>query len=277
MTATRHFPAEASRIRWADLAGRSHGDPAARRSFVFLHGLTFDHLMWDPVLEALPAEHFSLALDLPGHGGSPALARHDLESVVDAIHEAIVDAALDAPIVVGHSIGAPIATIYALEHGAGGVVNVDAPVRVEPFAHLVRSLEPQLTGAGFEGTWAMFRESMQLERVPASRLALLRAGDRATQELVLGYWSDLRTGTVDELLQRVDAQARLAGSTGLPYLALYGRPLDAEDWAWLRERVPHAEALSWPVGHHFPHLADPGRFAELLTAFAAGVPGEARA
>src|SRR5206468_2796987 len=100
-------------------------------------------------LEALPADYFGLALDLPGHGGSPALARHDLESVVDAIHEAILAAGLESPIVVGHSIGAPIAAIYAVKCGASAIVNVDAPVRVEPFAQLVRSLEPQLTGRGF--------------------------------------------------------------------------------------------------------------------------------
>ena len=42
--------------------------------FVFLHGLTFDSRMWAPVLDALPSGHRAIAFDLPGHGGSAALA-----------------------------------------------------------------------------------------------------------------------------------------------------------------------------------------------------------
>jgi hypothetical protein len=31
------------------------------------------------------------------------------------------------------------------------------------------------------------------------------------------------------------------------------------------QRLPQAETVVWPVGHHFPHLAYPDRFAALLT------------
>ena len=58
--------ATSSRVRWACLAGRPHGDEdAGGRSFVFLHGLTFDHRMWEPVLQALPESHRAIAFDLP--------------------------------------------------------------------------------------------------------------------------------------------------------------------------------------------------------------------
>src|SRR5947208_2861637 len=55
-----------SEQRWAGLAGRSHGDLGARGCpIVFLHGLTFDHNMWDPIIEALPSSHPTIAFDLP--------------------------------------------------------------------------------------------------------------------------------------------------------------------------------------------------------------------
>jgi pimeloyl-ACP methyl ester carboxylesterase len=71
-----------------------------------------------------------LALDLSGHGDSPALRSHYLEVVVDAIHEAVFAADLDAPILVGHSIGAGVAGTYVTKHPAAAFVNVDSPVRI---------------------------------------------------------------------------------------------------------------------------------------------------
>ena len=82
----------ASRVRWADLAGREHGRAGtAGATFVLLHGLTFDHRMWDPSAEALPDDHRAIALSLPGHGGSPALSARGLEPVVEAINDAVLD------------------------------------------------------------------------------------------------------------------------------------------------------------------------------------------
>jgi pimeloyl-ACP methyl ester carboxylesterase len=269
---------EASRVRWADLAGRPRGDGnASGRSFVFLHGLTFDHRMWDPVMEALPSGHQAIAFDLPGHGGSPALADHDLEAVADAINAAVRDAGMAAPIVVGHSIGGPLASLYAVRHPAAAVVSIDAPVLIAPFAQFVQSLSGQLTGDGFEETWAMFRESMHIERVPEANRGLLSSGERATRQQVLTYWARILERAPDELTRWVDEQLELARAAVLPYLVLHGDPVDAEERAYLHARLPQAEIVVWPVGHHFPHLADPVRFAELLTAFAAGLPVPLRA
>src|SRR5262245_28710496 len=107
----------ACRVRWAGLSGREHGDPdAAGPAFVLLHGLTFDRRMWDPVLGALPRGRRAIALDLPGHGGSSPLRGRGLAAAVDAVREAVVAARLDSPILVGHSIGGPIASIYAARY-----------------------------------------------------------------------------------------------------------------------------------------------------------------
>lgn len=273
-TSTPHLATtEASRVRWADLAGRPHGElGASGRPFVFLHGLTFDHRMWDPVLEALPASHPAIAFDLPGHGGSPALPRHDLEAVADAIHEAVLDAGLAAPIVVGHSIGGPIASIYAIKYPSAAIVTVDQPVPVEPFAHIVRSLEGQLDPGSFAQTWEMFRESMHIELVPATMRPLLEAGEAATRELVLSYWVELLERTPEDLSRWVDDQLAQARAAALPYLALRGRDVDPAEREFLDDRLPHAEIVVWPAGHHFPHLTDPARFAAMLTGLAAGVP-----
>jgi pimeloyl-ACP methyl ester carboxylesterase len=272
-TITQLDTTQASRVRWGNLAGRPHGNSRAPgRAFVFLHGLTFDHRMWDPVLDALPPNHHAIAFDLPGHGGSRALPRHDLAAVADTIHDAVVDAGLEAPIVVGHSIGAPIASLYAVKYPAAAVVTVDGAVAVAAFARRISSLESQLTPECFAQTWGMFRESMHIDRVPAGARALLRAGDGATREQVLSYWVEFFERTPEELAAWVDEQLALARAAALPYLAVRGGAVDPAELALLRDRLPQAEVVVWPVGHHFPHLADPARFAELLTSLAAGLP-----
>jgi len=91
---SRHAPPR----RCAGLAGRAHGDErGSGTSLVFLHGLTFDHRMGDPVLDAPPSAHRAIALDLPGHGSSAALPQHGQAAVAEAIHEAVLDLGLDTP------------------------------------------------------------------------------------------------------------------------------------------------------------------------------------
>jgi pimeloyl-ACP methyl ester carboxylesterase len=213
-----------------------------------------------------------LALDLPGHGDSLALASHYLEDVVDAIHEAVLAAGLDAPIMVGHSLGAGIAGTYIGKHPAAAFVNVDSPVRIEPFARMLRSLGPQLRGGAFSSVWQRFDESMHIELVPPAAQVLLRAGETVAPEVVLSYWAQMLDEEVDEYVGWVDAQLSRARAARIPYLEVYGAPVDPAERAWVKQRLPQAETIVWPVGHHFPHLAHPVRFAALLTGLATGLP-----
>jgi len=265
-------PSRVSRLRFAKLAGRPHGhDGASGCPLVLLHGLTFDRRMWDPILEELPPTRRAIAFDLPGHGGSAPLPRHNLEAVVEAIHDAVVDAKLERPIVVGHSIGGPLAMIYATAHPVAAVVSVEAPVRLEPFAEQLRSLAADLAGDRFDEVWSTFRAGLRVERVPERYRPLLDAGDHASQEIVLGYQSDILQRPLDEVVRWRDAGLRSLRAAGVPYLALHADPVDPAEKAWLASRLPQAEIVVWPVAHHFPHLADPARFAALLSGLAAGV------
>lgn len=233
-------------------------------SFVLLHGLTFDHRMWAPVIDELPAGRRALALDLPGHGGTPLPRRRGLAPVVDAVHEAVLDAGLDRPVMVGHSIGGPIAAIYAATYPAAGVVSVDAPLRFEPFAEALVRLRPLLAGDGFDETWSTFQESWRMDLVPSDRRELLRAGEHGSQEVVLSYQADLLERPLEDVVRwREDGMSRLAAA-GTPFVSVHAGSVDPGEAAWLRDMLPQAEIVVWPVEHHFPHLADPRRFAGLL-------------
>jgi pimeloyl-ACP methyl ester carboxylesterase len=260
----------ASRIRWAGLAGREHGaDGGAGAPVVLLHGLTFNCRMWDPVLSALPEGQRAIAFDLPGHGGSPGLTTPGLTPVVEALHRAVVDAHLDPPIMVGHSIGGPLAGIYAASYPAAAVVSVEAPIRLEPFAELLRSIRPQLESTAFEAAWGTLRDSWQMELLPAGRRELLRVGDHASPDVVLGYQADLLERPLEQVVRWRDEGLERLRLARTPYLSLHSRPVDPAERAWLTERLPQAEVVVWPVQHHFPHLSDPARFAALIEHVAA--------
>ena len=238
-------------------------DPEAP-AFVFLHGLTFDSRMWEPILDELPAAHRAIALDLPGHGGSPPFTARGLAPVVDAVHAAVEAAAIDAPIVVGHSIGGPIASIYASVHPTAGVVSIEAPIRLEPFAAMIGGSAPELSGPGFGPFWAQLNASLQADRVPPQYRGLVRQEDLPVQDLFLRYQADLLERPIAEVLRWRDEGMAAVAATGVPYLCLLANEPPAGDVGWLEQRVPQAEVVVWPVTHHFPHLARPALFASLL-------------
>jgi len=108
-----------------------------------------------------------LVLDLPGHGQSACWQSYDVDSVAEAVHQAVQQARLYSPVVVGHSYSAVVATVYATRYPARGIVNVDQWLQVEPTAELTRSLAALLRGRGFPAAWRMFEASMHIELLPA--------------------------------------------------------------------------------------------------------------
>jgi pimeloyl-ACP methyl ester carboxylesterase len=249
------------------LAGAASGSPDRRPPLVLLHGLTFDRSLWNPVLAELdrvdPGRRV-LALDLPGHGESPGWPFYDIESVADGVHRAVEQAQLESPVVVGHSISAVIATLYAARHPSRGVVNVDQSLQVSPFARLVRSLADKLRGPDFPAVWEMFATSMQIERLPESAQALVRSTTRPRQELVLGYWQQLLDRPIDEIVDLAAGALTALRDARVPYLVVAGDPLEPDYQQWLSETLPQVEVDAWAGSGHFPQLAHTERFAERL-------------
>jgi pimeloyl-ACP methyl ester carboxylesterase len=254
---------------FAGLSADDWGESDARPPLVLLHGLTFDRSLWRPSLDELqridPGRRV-LALDLPGHGASPGWPSYDIASLVNGVHRAVEEAQLQSPVVVGHSIGGVIATAYAAEHPTQGVINVDQPLQVAPFAGLVQSLADKLRGPAFPAVWQMFAGSMHVELLPEAGQELVRSSSRPRQDLVLGYWQEVLDQPASELADTVLAGLAAIRAAGVPYLVVAGDDLEAGYREWLTEMLPHATVTVWPGSGHFPHIAHPGRFAACLAA-----------
>ena len=257
--------------RVGGLAADDYGHDDHRPPLVLLHGMTFDRSIWRPIvadLERIDPGRRILAIDLPGHGQSPEQPSYELDEVPDQLNRAVQEAGLAAPVIVGHSAGALAATMYATRHPTCGVINVDQPLDVAPFAKFVRSLADRLRGPEFPAVWQMFYESFHTDFLPADAQELVRSTCRPRQQVVLGYWHQILDSPVAELTGLItDATATLR-IAGMPYVHFAGGEPAPEYRQWLGEQLPAAVIDVWPRSGHFPHLARPQQFAQQLAATA---------
>lgn len=229
---------------------------------VLLHGMTFDRRTWRPIIEQLHGSVMTIAIDLPGHGDSDGEPT-SLEHVTDQIYRLLKSLGVERPVVVGHSMGAAIAGLYASAHRVAGLVLVDQATEVLPFAQMVHMIAPMLRTPAFEQVWANIDNTLGLDRIPEPTLTLVLETHAVKQDVVLGYWDQILNSDPAELQAWIDDVASRIQS---PCLAVFGRP--ATDGERLRlNRLPDAQIEEWAGDGHFVHLVGPERFTSRLKVF----------
>ncbi len=129
--------ADASRLAIRTLQNGT-GDPV-----VFLHGFGAELAAWRPFVAHVGVGNPMLALDLPAHGASVDQPIADFDMLVDSVAAALTAAGLTRLHLVGHSLGAAVATALA----GGGSLNVRSLSLIAP-----AGLGPKINGdfiAGF--------------------------------------------------------------------------------------------------------------------------------
>lgn len=106
---------------------------------VLLHGIASSSVTWENVVPLIRERHRAISIDLLGFGRSPAPpdAEYTIEEHVASLHRTIRKLRLGEPcVLVGHSMGALIATRYAAVHSneVGRLVLVAPPIYVTPAA-----------------------------------------------------------------------------------------------------------------------------------------------
>jgi pimeloyl-ACP methyl ester carboxylesterase len=249
------------------LNGQLEGVADHRPPLVLLHGLTFDRRMWQPAIDALrrrDPDRQTLTLDLPGHGGSPTQPSCDPEDVAAAISAAIEDAGLDGPIIVGHSIAAVIATVFAARYPARGLVNVDQTLDLG-FVQKMQANREAITGPGFSRLWPGLVATMRIDLLPESAQQLLSTSP-PRQDVVLAYWRQALELSMAELQAQIEHGLASLRRQQVPYMVIAGYEYHGGYTAWLRDVLPQVTITVFPKSGHFPHLADPDRFAECLAS-----------
>ena len=91
------------------------GDPT-RAALVFLHGIGGAARAWRGQLHAFSDRYHAVAWDMPGYGGSKALAGVSIASLADALQDFLGQIRADKTILVGHSIGGMIVQQWLTTH-----------------------------------------------------------------------------------------------------------------------------------------------------------------
>lgn len=233
-------------------------------ALVLVHGITESGRMWDPLVPDLARDHTVVVVDLPGHGASAPRPPHDVLTLAGAVGEAVDELGVDAPLVVGHSLGGMVVSAYAATRPVRGVVNVDQPLAMAGFQAMLRTLEPTLRDPetfpqAIDAVLGPMRGRLagaELERVEGLR--------RADHAVVLDIWAPVLSAPPEEL----DALVRgMGAAVQAPYLSLHGIDPGDEYAEWLAGVIDGAVVEVWPGVGHYPHLVERERFLARLAAF----------
>jgi len=250
---------------------------------VLLHGAGMDGRLWAEAARPLGDDYRLVVPDLRGHGrtgGSDresytvALFADDVRALVDGLD-------LDAPAVVGHSMGAFVAFVYAARHtdACAGIATFGGEVP-EPltFGERVESYRPALVDA-LAPVLGRERVKGLLRRVDAWRFDERGRGDPAAIERVHERHGDDVPPMSDAERRKLDAA--LADyydasvdyrSVGVPSLHCYGEyeiPRLARHARFMADRLPDGEAREIPGAGHVSMVDNPEFVVGVLRGFLA--------
>ncbi len=230
----RVLPTDWGRLFCRYVAGSHPG-----RALVLVHGLgsSADSVWWKLIQET---NRTVLAIDLPGHGRSTLKGRFTFHVAAEAIKAAVADAGLTRPILVGHSMGGPVALTAIREWGVedfGGFVAVATSaywvrprhrVMVAAAPYLFAPTSPIVTGAMRAEVRRDPETALQVERRYAMRPNRRVLAEAATElrRFDARKWADLRIPesvwivTTGDSVIHPDFQRASAGYLGVPTVDL---------------------------------------------------------
>jgi pimeloyl-ACP methyl ester carboxylesterase len=241
-------------------------DRGAGQPLVFLHGITASRNMWEPIVSLMERNHRCINVDLPGHGESPDGGYGPVDQAA-AVRSVVDELALDQPLVIGHSLGAMTATVYAALYGARGVVNVDQPLHLGTFVAMLGPDLERFRDGRFTEAFDEFAAQLGIDLVPEPRRSAALADVKPRQEVVVALWADMLDGNANNVQPLLDDALT---AIGCPYLAIFGSSLTSAART-AAEQIPNVTIEVWDGTGHLLHLVDPDRFVQRVETFEASL------
>jgi len=95
---------------------------------------------WNPITSLLAQDFTCVRMDLRGHGASSAAPEYSMQSLVGDVRAVVEEVGLGEPAVVGHSLGASVAAVYAAATRMPDMIQATgAGLAIRPAARLIVS------------------------------------------------------------------------------------------------------------------------------------------
>jgi pimeloyl-ACP methyl ester carboxylesterase len=244
---------------------------------VLVHGLGLSWRSWQPVLDELEVRHDVVAIDLPGFGASPPLpggAAPTPTRLADAVESELDRLGLDAPALVGNSLGGWVALELARRGRATRAVVISPsglespPERVSVIALNELMRLRAHVGAPL-GRWVTAPSLARVMLFAGLRSRPWRVSPEAAVHDLEEFGHS--PGFQSTLSATVATRAPLwLGEIHVPVRVAYGT-LDLMLGAFTAPRfaaaIPGAELIALPAVGHVPMLDDPELVARTILDF----------
>ncbi|WP_306591583.1 alpha/beta fold hydrolase [Geothrix sp. 21YS21S-4] len=237
---------------------------------LLIHGFGGNKEVWAGVTGELARDHTVLSVDLPGSGGTPGPAvtdgRADMGAIAKDLAALVRKKGLVPCLVVGHSMGGPLAARAALDDPSAfrGVLLVDSFLGAVPEAYM----EPLAVALAKDPAPALTAFFGRMTAGPAQTQRLVAEAQLVPTPALQAY---LRAMTRDPLASR-QAQLRL------PVLHLAAGPREADPAKEAEtlaqygfKGLPTFRAIHVPSARHWIMWDAPESFLTALRAFEAGL------
>ena len=233
---------------------------------MFIHGIASDRSRWEIFTEHLAEDFRCVAVDLPGHGQSPDVGC-DALSAASAVHDLVRQLDLEAPIVIGHSLGGTVGLLYGVLFEPRSIVGID-PIHLH-LPLLTASLaphRPRFESDEFDAAFLEWEMQLGIDLVPEPQRSILIGGMHPRREVVLAYWETVLDPTRAAGIQDQITDGLI--SITAPTLLVFAEPPRPEDAAIL-ERMTSTTVEVWNGLGHFLHFVDPPRFINRVRTWVA--------
>ena len=253
--ASRYAMLDGSRVHY-----QSYG--RGSEAMVLIHGWTCNLDNWHDQIGDLSKRGRVLAVDLPGHGRSdkPEIT-YSMDRFAGAVAAVMQDAGVRRAVLIGHSMGTPVARQFYRQHPEQtlGIVIVDGPLTPFFSPTGMDSLLTALGGPAYQQVGDAMLAAFAGPGATPDMLARIRASYRNTpQHVVVGAMRAL-----------ADPSIWAADTIAVPVLAILSGarsyPPDLEQRN--RRIAPRLEQQMWAGVGHFLMMEQPKRFNDAVIAW----------
>ena len=169
-------------------------------ALVLIHGLASNKFTWNAIIEILKDDYFIIAVDLPGHG-SNSIYETDFSysSIVDYLFKLQSHLGISFQYIAGHSYGASISTMTALDKRFkikklalldGGVVPLKSSPDMNDDNYMFKLAPPDFTNRKFESISEFIDNNLSIKSNPYSdqiKHAILSNFDHAKKPFLVPF------------------------------------------------------------------------------------------